>query len=124
MIDSNHTQSTSGIESACIPSNVFFELWERTSSTLTEKELEWFSRSTEYAEMMLRNLRDTMEGIGCLVASDTKENNAYPAGNFQSNSDVPTLLFSLANSIDSIQGMIHVGTSADDRLRNPELYHR
>ena len=56
-----------------------------------------------------------------MVSSD-KRDGTIGAGNFQSHSDVPELLYSIANSLDTIQGLIHVGSSADHRLKHPELY--
>ena len=46
------------------------------------------------------------------------------AGNLRDNEDLPDLLFSIANSIGTIQGLIHIGNSANDRLKNPERYRK
>ncbi|SFF19550.1 hypothetical protein [Nitrosomonas sp. Nm166] len=105
----------------CRSSNIMIKLWERTSHTLTKKELEWFSAATEHAEHMIISLHDTIEGVGCLVSGDGWDGSVR-SGNFQSHNDVPELLYSIANSLDTIQGLIHIGSSADHRLKYPELY--
>lgn len=108
----------------CNSHNIMFELWERVSHTLTDKELEWFSGATEHAEHGLITLKQTIESIGCLVMNDANLEREKQAGNFSNNDDVPDLLFSIANSLDTIQGLIHIGSSADDRLKNPERYRK
>jgi hypothetical protein len=107
---------TSGIGQCIISSNILIKLWERASDTLTDEELEWFSGATDHAENMIIPLHETINGIGCLVASDEQD------GTFQSRHDVPGLLFSIANSLDTIQGLIHIGSAANHRLRKPECY--
>ncbi len=106
------------IDAVCIPSNVMWQLWERASDNLSEQELEWFAKATEYAQSESRNLRDVVSGLGCLIASDTH------SGAFQDNHNLPPLLFSLSAQLDTITGMIEIGSAANDRLRMPEMYQR
>lgn len=106
----------------CNSYNIMVELWERTSHTLTDKELEWFSCATEQAEDSLIALKQTVESNGCLVLNDANLEKGIKAGNFQSAHDTSDLLFTIANQIENIQGLVHVGKSADHRLKNPELY--
>ncbi|ADL56029.1 hypothetical protein [Gallionella capsiferriformans] len=106
------------IDEVCVPSNVMWQLWERTKDSLSNPELEWFAQATEQAQTEARNLRDVAMGIGCLVASDTQ------SGAFQDKHNLPQLLFSLSAQLDTITGMIEIGSAANDRLRMPELYQR
>ncbi|SEG15208.1 hypothetical protein [Nitrosomonas ureae] len=106
----------------CNSHNIMVELWERTSHTLTDKELKWFSQATEHAEQGLLSLKQTLESIGCLVLNEESLEAGKRSGNFQSSNDVPDLLFAIANYIENIQGLIHVGSSADARLKHPERY--
>jgi hypothetical protein len=106
------------IDEVCVPSNVMWQLWERTKDSLSNPELEWFAQATEQAQTEARNLRDVAMGIGCLVASDTQ------SGAFQDKHNLPQLLFSLSAQLDTITGMIEIGSAANDRLRMPEMYQR
>jgi len=106
----------------CNSHNIMVELWERTSHTLTDKELKWFSQTTEHAEHGLVSLKQTIENIGCLVMNDANLEKGKQAGNFRDNDDAADLLFSIANTLDTIQGLIHIGSSADHRLKNPDSY--
>lgn len=93
-------------------------LWKKTASRLTTEELEWFAGYTEEAEREGQNLASIVMDIGCLVGADTS------AGNFRHQSSVSTLLFSISHQIDTINGMLYMGSSAGHRLRDPELYQR
>jgi hypothetical protein len=75
-------------------------------------------REREQAEQEADNLHDLVIGIGCLVGVD--EN----AGNFKHKSGVSNLLFNISHQIDTIKGMIHIGSNAEYRLRNPDAYKR
>lgn len=108
----------------CNSHNIMVELWERTSHTLTDEELKWFSEATEHAEHGLISLKQTLENIGSMVLNDAYLERGKQAGNFRDNEDLPDLLFTIANSLDNIQGLIHVGNSADHRLKNPEHYRK
>ncbi len=97
-------------------SNCFYELWEASAEHLTEKQLSWFAGFSDYAENQARNLADVVVGIGCLVASDDD------AGSFQDKQAIATLLFSINQQLETISGLIHVSSSAADRLINPKMY--
>ena len=99
-------------------SNILAELWEKSSSNYSKEELEWFTGADQEAEMLIGELENTLESLGCLVASDGG------TGNFQSKCDVSQLLFLTVQSLRTVRGLIHVSDSAKDRLINPELYLR
>ena len=123
--DSTAQETTTHKIDQCNSHNIMYELWERTSHTLTDKDLEWFSGATEHAEYELASLNRAIVSIGCLALNDAALERGKQAGNFQIDSgDTPDLLFSIANSLSAIQGLIHVGSSADDRLKNPERYQK
>lgn len=106
------------IDAVCIPSNVMWQLWERTKDSLSNPELEWFAQATEHAQTEARNLRDVAMGIGCLIASDTQ------SGALQDRDGASSMLYAIAAQLDTITGMIEIGSAANDRLRMPELYQR
>jgi hypothetical protein len=99
-----------------------FELWERAAPGLDRESLEWFADASDQAEYVASNLQEVVEGIGCLIASDSPEDGRVTAGNFQSSDSLPALLFTIANVLDNIRGLNLVGDSASHRLRAPELY--
>lgn len=104
----------------CVPTarEILSDLWDRSSRNLTKKELEWFASASQETEISLGALKDTLEGIGCLVASDKD------TGNFQSQRDVSQLLFLIVQNLRAIEGLAYISDSAKDRLINPELYQK
>lgn len=106
------------IDEVCVPSNVMWQLWERTKDSLSNPELEWFAQATEHAQTEVRNLRDVAAGIGCLIASDTQ------SGALQDRDGTSSMLYAISAQLDTITGMIEIGSAANDRLRMPELYQR
>ena len=106
------------IDAVCDTSNVIWELWKRTSDRLSEQELEWFAKATEHAQSEARNLRDVVQGIGCLIASDTT------SGALQDTNGASSMLYAISAQLDIITGMIEIGSAANDRLRMPEIYQR
>ena len=108
----------STINALCDTSHVLLELWERTAPSLNKSELTWFAESTAYAQQEIDNLRDILSGMGSLVRSDTT------SGALQEQSGVSSLLFSVSTQLDTINGMLEIGTAAKDRLRLPEFYRQ
>lgn len=106
------------IDAMCDTSNVLWELWKRASDSLSKPELEWFAKATEHAHNEAKHLRDVVSGLACLIASDTQ------SGALQDERGIPTMLFSISAQLDTISGMIEIGSAANDRLRTPELYQR
>jgi hypothetical protein len=107
-----------GIKGLCVTSNVLWQLWGRSSDSLSEQELEWFAKATEHAQSEARNLRDVVQGIGCLIASDTT------SGALQDRDGSSAMLYAISGQLDTISGMIEIGSAANDRLRMPEMYQR
>ena len=107
-----------GIKAVCDTSNVLWQLWERTADSLNTSELEYFAKSTEHAQSEARHLREVVEGIGCLIASDTQ------SGALQDRDGTSAMLHAISEQLDAISGMIEIGTSASIRLRQPEIYQR
>jgi hypothetical protein len=106
------------IDAVCITSNVMWQLWERAKDSLSNPELEWFAQATEQARVESRNLRDVVSGIGCLIASDTH------SGALQDRDGASSMLYAISAQLDTITGMIEIGSAANDRLRMPEIYQR
>lgn len=111
----------SEINEVCDINSILFHLWERSSDSLSRSELEWFSQASDYAEHAAAQLETVVEGIGCLIGSDTEENGRIPSGNFRTTSDVPALLFAISHSIAHIRGLIDIGNWASDRLIHPRI---
>lgn len=106
------------IDAICDTSNVLWELRKRTAGSLSKSELEYFAKATEHAHHEANNLRDVVSGLACLIASDTQ------SGALQDERGIPTMLFSISAQLDTIGGMIEIGSAANDRLRLPEVYQR
>lgn len=90
---------------------IFNLLQLRAAPNLTSDDLATLAGATGYAKGAAFAARDVAISAGCLVQSD--ENNT---GNFQSNSDVPSLLFMLGNAFDMIGSLIEVGENAQQTL--------
>lgn len=95
--------------------HVMWELWERNSHTFTKNELEWFAGAVDQAEIITGSLQDAISSIEYLLS------NPGIAGE---NHDMPGLLWAISNQLDAIRGLLHVGTSAEYRLRHPELFEK
>lgn len=106
------------IDEICDTSNVLWQLWKRTADSLSKSELEYFAKATAHAHTESKNLRDVVSGLGCLIASDDQ------SGALQDQRDLPTLLYSISAQLDTISGMIEIGSAANDRLRLPEYYRQ
>lgn len=84
----------------------------RAAST---EELEFLSSATAPDEAGA--LRDTLDGIACLVSDDLRKERGQRIGNFQESS-VPSLLWSIARQVDAIGQMAFIASEADYELRN------
>ncbi|KWH11563.1 hypothetical protein WT59_00220 [Burkholderia territorii] len=79
------------------------------------EELEFLSSSTAPDEA--EALRDTLDGIACLVSDDLRKERGQRIGNFQETS-VPSLLWSIARQVDAIGQMAFIASEADFELRD------
>ncbi|PCE31975.1 hypothetical protein [Burkholderia ubonensis] len=79
------------------------------------EELEFLSSATAPDEAGA--LRDTLDGIACLVAEDLRKERGRRVGNFQESS-VPSLLWSIARQVDAIGQMAFIASEADYELRD------
>ncbi|RQZ46071.1 hypothetical protein [Burkholderia sp. Bp9099] len=79
------------------------------------EELEFLSSSTAPDEAGA--LRDTLDGIACLVSEDLRKERGQRIGNFQETS-VPSLLWSIARQVDAIGQMAFIASEADYELRD------
>ena len=95
--------------------HVMFELWERTSSTLTKEELEYFADAVDQAEIIAEHLQGAVSDAAFLLQQQ-------PAATVAN--DMPDLLWSTMDQLDAIRGLLHIGTSASCRLRHPELFEK
>ncbi|CAM2155507.1 hypothetical protein PT2222_330095 [Paraburkholderia tropica] len=114
--------STNGMES-CDLARVLSFLWSRGQNDLTPNELYWIAGAAESASHMASDLKAMMDGIGCLVMGDTREGNRLVSGNFQSNSDVPGLLFTLSNQVGAIAELAQIGSDAFAMLLHSGVRH-
>ncbi|RFC37764.1 MAG: hypothetical protein DID92_2727743063 [Candidatus Nitrotoga sp. SPKER] len=84
--------------------NAMFLLWERAIDNLTKEEMEWFAGVNDMTTGHVTHLKTLVEGVGFLVQNDVN------SGNFQSSDDLPSLLFSIANGLDSIEALVLLTT--------------
>lgn len=99
-------------------SNAMMTLWGKSKSKLTEDELQAMSDLSDTAQFTANNLRQIVEGIGCMLLAD--DSAIHQAGNFRTADSVSTLLFSIAGQIDLIDGLIQVSSEAQHRLTEIE----
>lgn len=93
-------------------------MWDHMdTSTLSDVELDWLSSATDIASLWAQNLGDTLSGIGCLISDDVSADTVARSGALQSN-DLPSLLFSTADSLRTISAMTHIGSEAEFKLRD------
>ncbi|WP_146126187.1 hypothetical protein [Burkholderia multivorans] len=79
------------------------------------EELEFLSSATAPDEAGA--LRDTLDGIACLVSEDLRKERGQRIGNFQEAS-VPSLLWSIARQVDAIGQMAFIASEASYELRS------
>lgn len=78
-------------------------------------ELKWLSCATDLAEGEARRLGSVCEDIACLVANDDRA--GLKSGNFQNADDVFGLLCVLSHNLNTIAGMIYLGTEAEHKAQ-------
>jgi hypothetical protein len=105
----------------CTPSSVLTYLWGRGEKWDTE-ELEFFSRSTEYAAHMAENLADTLSNVGCLIDADFTPGQTR-SGNFEMGDNVARLLFVAADQLRTISALTEIGDEAQFALRERGAAH-
>lgn len=100
--------------------NILETLWAGAAGNLDINTQRWVAESTDnVAKRMVVDLAATVSGIGCLVANDQE---AGGAGNFQSPHDLPELLHGIAHSLDTIGGLMAIGSRAREALADPEAH--
>ncbi len=117
MLKNQTTPEDNRINKIMSVENILFDLWERDRVDFSEEELEWFSRASEHAGMLAKDLGEVLEGLGCLIMDDEmrREKGEPCVGIFQGNR-VPAILFLVTKNLDVMQGLIQVGDSAAYRL--------
>ncbi|WP_321944565.1 hypothetical protein [Burkholderia cenocepacia] len=83
--------------------------------SMDNDELEFLAGASEQASGEAVTLRDVVSGLGCLISEDQTRAGTQ-SGSLWSN-DLPTLLWFIANQIDSIGQLAYIGSEADYQLR-------
>lgn len=86
-------------------------MFNHGKNSMSDAELQELGMLTDQAVDQARNLAQICEGLGMLIASDSA--GGVGAGRLEGSDDVPTLLYSLAHSFDTIAAMVAVGEMAD-----------
>ena len=103
-------------------SKIIHTLWAATlPSKLSVEQLEELSRSHELADN-LSDLADMLSSTGCLVAKDGES--ANPVESFQGADSVSQLLFTLADSIQTLAAASFVSAEATTILKNRLLENK
>lgn len=89
-------------------------LWNKARNNLDEKELQNVASLDDHASFLAGNLAAIVEDIGCIVMSDDRP--GIKSGNFINAHDVSTLLFSISNQIDHINGLLFISGEASFKL--------
>jgi len=93
-------------------------LFRKARAHLSDADLEWlFIDGSSYAEALAENAAVVAEGIGWLVHKDNAGAEHTSAGSFQSNADVPPLMFHMSNVFLQIASMVNVVAEAEVELR-------
>ncbi|MDC6177537.1 hypothetical protein [Ralstonia solanacearum] len=95
-------------------------LWERMDADKAgDADLEWLSEATDRASVMAQNLGESVSGIGCLIAEDcfNGREGGTRSGALQDD-DLPSLLFSVADTLQTISAMTFIGSEAEFKLRD------
>lgn len=83
--------------------------------SMDSQDLEFLAGASEQASGDALNLRDVVSGLGCLISEDmTRE--GIKCGSLWG-SDLPNVLWFIANQIDSIGQLAYIGSEADYQLR-------
>jgi len=90
--------------------NAVQELWIRAAPVLSDRELEWFARCGDSAQPAIENISNTLEAIGCCIASDETSDTFKDPGN------VSELLFFIAESMRGINALVFLKEFASNRL--------
>jgi len=89
--------------------NAMCLLFRAARPHLSVDELSWLSiDGSDYAEALAANAAVVADNIGWLVKGDNGDGTNPRVGSFQSNADVPQLLFHLASVFTQIAGLVNV----------------
>lgn len=91
------------------------KLFERAEGRLTLEELEAIAQLSANGADAARRLAAVCEGIACLVTAD--QNKPIRAGNFQEPDAVFDLLCMLSHGLDTVAGMVEIGSAAEFKVR-------
>jgi hypothetical protein len=108
------------IDGYCNISTVVQNLWDKAADRLTPEELKWFAGAWD--ELLLLNLIDVIEGIGCLVNEESGHETG--SGAFQTASSVAILLFYLKDALLQVNALTNVAMKANNRMCKPDFYAR
>lgn len=84
-------------------------LWQATHTKLSNEQLEALTCGEELA-LNIGNMGEVMDGIAALVANDTN------TGNFQSQDDVPALLWGLSSALKAMGEAVYISSEAQSLL--------
>ncbi|MCY1301438.1 hypothetical protein D9M68_297900 [compost metagenome] len=111
-------KANSGPRYTMSPDGFLTFMWDHVdTSTMSDANLEWLSNASDIASLWAQNLGDTLSGIGCLVAEDVSADKVARSGALQ-DQDLPSLLFSAAESLRTISAMTFIASEAEFKLRD------
>jgi hypothetical protein len=85
-------------------------VFEKAAPHLTDGELDTLEKQGEVGKRTIRDLAEHIEGLACLVASDAE--NRAPAGSFQSESSLFSLLLSIQQTLEGAHARIDLADIA------------
>lgn len=99
------------------PAKALQVLWSKSGRNLTPSELQWFSEgAATFVTEFSSQLEDVLIDVACLVAADGSNKGHLHAGNLQNHGDVANLLYSVANQVNLLTGMVEIGSEATHLL--------
>lgn len=100
-------------------------LWSKASLNMGTHELRWFAAGARtHVTEQARQMECVLNGLGCLVLNDG-QGGVPGAGSFQSNVDLPELLFMLVGQMSTLAGLSEIADQASQTvLELAEAGHR
>jgi len=120
-----NTDMTQNVPSVFDPCAALELLWSKASGNMATHELQWFAEGARaHVTAQAKQMECVLTGLGCLVLNDGQDGTPG-VGSFQSNTDVPEMLFMLAGQMSTLAGLSEIADQASQTvLELAEAGHR
>ena len=104
----------------CTFTGIINTVFEKAAPHLTTEELGALEMQGEVGKSTIRNLASHLEGLACLVMNDADNRN--PAGSFQDENGLSSLLLSVQQSLEGAHARLQLADSAQIELERRKAY--